>query len=64
MWLGGYSYMVGIFSSLRAELWAVKVGLELAWEKGFRRVLLEVDSQVVVYLLNNGGGKMDSNVPW
>lgn len=56
--------MVGIFSSLRAELWAVKVGLELAWEKGFRRVLLEVDSQVVVYLLNNGGGKMDSNVPW
>lgn len=40
----------------------LRVGLELAWGKGLWRVLLWVDSPVLVHLRKSGGGKMDSNV--
>lgn len=33
--------------AIRAELWAVKIGLELAGDKGVKLVVLEVDSATV-----------------
>ncbi|PKI35082.1 hypothetical protein CRG98_044522 [Punica granatum] len=31
-WVGGYAHNIGITMSMVAELWAVKTGLELAWD--------------------------------
>ena len=38
-----------------AELWGVHEGLALASDVGFRRVQLEVDSQVVVSIVKQDG---------
>lgn len=40
--------MEEMFSSITAELWAVLVGLDMAWDKGFRTVILEVNSIVII----------------
>lgn len=45
--LGMFAANCGIASSTKAELLAVMKGLALAWNKGHKRVILEVDSMVV-----------------
>ncbi|KAJ8898838.1 hypothetical protein K2173_008147 [Erythroxylum novogranatense] len=40
-WLHGFVQNIGIATSFVAELWAIKVGLLMAWEKGYRRVRLQ-----------------------
>lgn len=47
-WLGGYARNIGSCSIARAELWGVYDGLHLAWEKGFKNVIIEVDSLFVI----------------
>lgn len=37
----------------QAKLWAVQMGLKLAWNKGFKKVVFETDSKVVEALLKN-----------
>ncbi|KAG7585508.1 Ribonuclease H domain [Arabidopsis thaliana x Arabidopsis arenosa] len=53
-WLGGFALNIGICSAPLAELWGVYYGLVIAWERGFRRVELEVDSKLVVGFLHAG----------
>ncbi|KAG7551702.1 Ribonuclease H domain [Arabidopsis thaliana x Arabidopsis arenosa] len=53
-WLGGFALRIGICSAPLAELWGVYYGLLIAWEKGYRRVELEVDSELVVGFLRSG----------
>ena len=44
---------IGIcLSGKRLELWVIYVELQLTWDKGFRKVVLESDSRVVVGLIN------------
>ncbi|KAJ1415874.1 Ribonuclease H domain [Sesbania bispinosa] len=40
-------------NSLLAELLALKQGLELAWEKGHRRLIVETDSLEAIHLVNS-----------
>lgn len=42
-----------VCSSIEPELWAVLSSLELAMRYNFSRIIVECDSAVVVYLLNN-----------
>lgn len=49
--IGMYATNCGIASSTRAEFLAVLKGLALAWNTGQRKVVLEVDSVVVVCTL-------------
>uniref|UniRef100_A0A6N2L8Y9 RNase H type-1 domain-containing protein n=1 Tax=Salix viminalis TaxID=40686 RepID=A0A6N2L8Y9_SALVM len=44
-----------------SELWAIYVELQLTWEKGFRKVILESDSKVVVGIINEDNMKVDRN---
>ncbi|KAL9278245.1 putative ribonuclease H domain-containing protein [Arabidopsis thaliana] len=53
-WLGGFALNKGICSAPMAELWGVYYGLVIAWERGFRRVELEVDSKLVMGFLQTG----------
>ncbi|KAG7599188.1 Reverse transcriptase zinc-binding domain [Arabidopsis suecica] len=53
-WRGGFALNIGICSAPLAELWGVYYGLYIAWERGYRRVELEVDSEIVVGFLTTG----------
>ncbi|KAL8162024.1 hypothetical protein V2J09_013513, partial [Rumex salicifolius] len=51
-WLVGFVHNLGSCSVPMAELWGILSGLRLAWERGYRRVCLNTDSQLAVLLLN------------
>ena len=60
-WKGGSARNNGICSSVTVELWAIYVGLQLTWDKGFRKVILESDSSVAIGLINGNRVSMDRN---
>jgi len=44
-WIKGFAVSsTGLCTSVKAELWAVVTGLELAWPMVLRRLILEMDS--------------------
>ncbi|KAG4177079.1 hypothetical protein ERO13_A11G284200v2 [Gossypium hirsutum] len=47
--------------TLQVELWAVVDGLGVAWEKGFRQLLVELDSDDAIHLINSTQAK-ESNL--
>ena len=46
---------------MTAELWAIYVGLQLTWEKRFRKIILETNSKVVVEIINGDIVGVDRN---
>ena len=52
-WLGGIAGKLGMASVLNAELHGIKYGLIQAWNREFRRVWCETDSQLVVSLITS-----------
>ena len=52
-WISGFSLNMGITSNNIAELGAVRQGLILAWELGFKFIHLEIDSMIVLSLVNH-----------
>lgn len=50
-WCGGFAVNIGSCSAQLAELWGIYYGLLIAWEKGIRRLELEVDFKMVVEFL-------------
>ncbi|KAJ1376166.1 Ribonuclease H domain [Sesbania bispinosa] len=51
-WCGGFAGNAGAGDVLLAELLALKIGLDFAWNIGYRRILCESDSLEVVHLLS------------
>ncbi|KAL4385886.1 hypothetical protein GQ457_09G014090 [Hibiscus cannabinus] len=49
--LYGFSKFIGCCSIVETELWAIWVGLGLAWSKGFRPVMVETDCLDAIRLL-------------
>ncbi|MFQ6646169.1 hypothetical protein Gotur_019897 [Gossypium turneri] len=47
----GYSRNLGVNSVLEAELHAIVDGLQLAWEQGVRRLVIESDSKTTMDLI-------------
>ncbi|CAA7013631.1 unnamed protein product [Microthlaspi erraticum] len=47
-WCGGFALNIGRCTAPMAELWGLYYGLCIAWEKGFTRLEVEVDSSLVV----------------
>lgn len=45
---------IGFCSGQLAELWRVYYGLYLAWDRGIKKLELEVDSEMVVKFLKTG----------
>ncbi|KAG7568483.1 Ribonuclease H-like superfamily [Arabidopsis thaliana x Arabidopsis arenosa] len=50
-WCGGFALNIGRCSAPLAELWGVYYGLYTAWEHRVTRLVLEVDSSLVVGFL-------------
>ncbi|KAG7578577.1 Ribonuclease H domain [Arabidopsis thaliana x Arabidopsis arenosa] len=53
-WRGGFALNIGQCTALLAEFWRVYYGLYIAWERGIRRLEVEVDSKLVVGFLRTG----------
>ncbi|XP_073051702.1 uncharacterized protein [Primulina eburnea] len=47
-WIMEFIYNIGWCSIEEAELWEVCKGLELAWNSGYKKISLGIDSQIVV----------------
>ena len=52
-WISGFSFRGGLATNNMAELAAVRQGLEMAWNMGYKFLQLELDSKVVLSLLTN-----------
>ena len=52
--MGGFTSNLGIATTLVVDLWTVIHGLNLAWDKGFRRVQVDTYSKEVVRLIEKG----------
>ena len=52
-WIAGFALNRGVGSVLEAEIWGIFEGLKLAWSTGFRKVMVESDSQAAVLLLKS-----------
>ena len=53
IWLGGFAESVGKASNIAAELWGILKGMQLAWGKGYRDVIVETDSKVGLELIED-----------
>ncbi|XP_012084521.1 uncharacterized protein LOC105643892 [Jatropha curcas] len=51
-WCYGFACNLGSCSILLAELWGVFLGLSLAWDKGVRNLIVEVDNVQACELIN------------
>ncbi|KAG8391142.1 hypothetical protein BUALT_Bualt01G0157100 [Buddleja alternifolia] len=54
MWEMGFCRKLGQQSIIRAELLALRQGLQLAWERHFEKIIVEIDSEVVWNLVCKG----------
>ncbi|KAK9042587.1 hypothetical protein V6N11_017654 [Hibiscus sabdariffa] len=50
-WILGFGKLLGVTSPLIAELWAIYIGLKIAWDNGFEYVQIQSDCLGVVKLL-------------
>jgi len=53
IWIQGFSGSCGRASNLLVELSAIWKGLQLAWDLGYRFIIIESDSQTALDLIAN-----------
>ncbi|KAE8708379.1 hypothetical protein F3Y22_tig00110343pilonHSYRG00030 [Hibiscus syriacus] len=53
-WGLGLTAHLGICTSVASELHAVRLGLSIAWDCGYRAIECEVDARIVLQLIENG----------
>ena len=61
-WVLGFCCYLGVCSSLRPELRALLYGLRIAQSQGFRKLIVHMDSKIVVKLLEDEAFSMSSHV--
>ncbi|KAK9007263.1 hypothetical protein V6N11_051092 [Hibiscus sabdariffa] len=47
-WILGFNKTIGILCPLQAELWGILLGLQLAWDNGFERLLIQSDNREAI----------------
>ena len=52
-WIVGFSGYCGVVDNLCAELLALRRGLKLAWDYGYRQLICEIDCLEIVRLVRN-----------
>ncbi|KAE8690478.1 hypothetical protein F3Y22_tig00110895pilonHSYRG00551 [Hibiscus syriacus] len=50
-WVFGFNKTIGITEPLQAELWAIFIGIQIAWDHGFEFLIVHTDSLEAVKLL-------------
>lgn len=62
-WVRGYARSIGLTSSIIAELWALRDGMQLADHMGIRQLEVELDAKVIVGLLNSNKNPNSTYAP-
>ncbi|KAF7827992.1 LINE-type retrotransposon LIb DNA [Senna tora] len=52
-WILGFIANIGISSVIGAELWGIYHGLNTAWEKGYKKIIIESDSKMAVQRISS-----------
>lgn len=60
-WVSGYARAIGYTTSVTAELWALRDGINLCIESSLTNVLIELDAKIVVDMLKKNEGSSNSN---
>ncbi|GKV09776.1 hypothetical protein SLEP1_g21225 [Rubroshorea leprosula] len=63
-WLFGFNQQLGDGHAIRAELFALWKGMELAWNMGFRHIIVETDSLLAVQKLQSSSTTITSLTYW
>ena len=58
-WMFGFAANLGKCSAMAVEIWGVWHALRIAWEKNVRKVILELDSLLVVQIIQGGQKSMN-----
>lgn len=56
-WLKGFTYHIGTCSAYTIELWGIYIGLVMAWNLGYKEIIIESDSQTSILAVS----KVDSS---
>ncbi|CAI0418875.1 unnamed protein product, partial [Linum tenue] len=51
-WIAGFCSKIGTGTAIEAELWGIYKGIDLAWNKEVKFLIIETDSQLALDLLN------------
>ena len=54
VWVTGFKRGLGVGSVLSAELWGILIGIQIAWNRGIRKLWIESDSLIAVNLVRKG----------
>ncbi|KAK9983940.1 hypothetical protein SO802_033465 [Lithocarpus litseifolius] len=60
-WVSGYARAIGHTSSVAAELWALRDGINLCIALNLTNVIFELDAQLVVNLVQKGSDRPSGN---
>ncbi|KAI7988245.1 putative ribonuclease H protein [Camellia lanceoleosa] len=52
-WIGGFRHHIGSVPVIAAELWAIWLGLQLAWQMGYRKMIVESNCVETLSVLNS-----------
>lgn len=52
MWAVGFALNISNVTSAPAEAWALFKSLQISWKRDFKKVVVEIDSMIVLQLLN------------
>ena len=63
-WIVGFCRSLGYCSASSAEEWAVVKGLQLAWNLGCRRLIVESDAKKLIDLLLKDNMASSANESW
>ncbi|KAK8987848.1 hypothetical protein V6N11_065454 [Hibiscus sabdariffa] len=47
-WISGFNKTIGVACPLQTELWGILLGLQLAWDNGFERLIVQSDSKEAI----------------
>lgn len=61
-WRRGAARNLGSCSVEPAELWAVLLGLELAWAAGYKKIIIETDSKLALSLIKKDYGPLGHQI--
>ena len=52
-WIRGFAFCIGIDFVLTAEFKAILSGLQIAWECGFKHLIIDCDSLTAIFMIRN-----------
>ncbi|KAK9006762.1 hypothetical protein V6N11_019096 [Hibiscus sabdariffa] len=59
-WILDFNKTINIMHPLQTKLWGIFVGLQIAWDNRFERLLIQSDNKEAINRLNGANASFDS----